>query len=47
VLLVRHSMILFLGVVALAAVGVAKPAAVDGAVNAWEQLAAKVATEGK
>ena len=42
-LLVRRSMILFLAVVASAVLGVAKPAAMDGAVNAWEQLASKVA----
>jgi hypothetical protein len=43
VLLVRRGVI-FLAVVVSAAVGFAKPGAMDGAVNAWEQLAAKVAT---
>jgi hypothetical protein len=41
VLLVRRGVI-FLAVLVSAAVGFAKPAAMDGAVNAWEQLAAKV-----
>jgi hypothetical protein len=39
--------VIFLVLVVSAAVGFAKPAAMDGAVNAWEQLAAKVATIGK
>jgi hypothetical protein len=43
VLLVRRSMIVFLAAAASAVVAVAKPAAMDGAVNAWEQLAARVA----
>jgi hypothetical protein len=43
VLHVRRSMIVFLAVVASAAVGVVHPGALDGAVSAWEQLAAKVA----
>jgi hypothetical protein len=47
VLLVRRSMIVLLAVVASATVGVARPAAMDGAVNAWEQLAAKVAVLDK
>ena len=45
-LLVRRGVI-FLAVLVSAVIGFAKPAAMDGAVNAWEQLAAKVATVGK
>jgi hypothetical protein len=45
VLLVRRGVI-FLAVL-FSAVGFAKPTAMDGAVNAWEQLAAKVATVGR
>jgi hypothetical protein len=44
VLLVRRGIILLLAVLVSAVLGVAKPSAMDGAVNAWEQLAAKVAT---
>jgi len=44
VLLVRRGLILIVVLVASAVVGFAKPSAMDGAVSAWEQLAAKVAT---
>jgi hypothetical protein len=46
VLLVRRGLILLLVVLASAVVGWAKPSAMDGAVSAWEQLAAKVGTLG-
>jgi hypothetical protein len=46
VVLVRRGLILLLVVLASAMVGWAKPSAMDGAVSAWEQLAAKVGTFG-
>jgi len=42
--LVRLSKVLLLALVVAAAIGIARPASMDGALSAWEHLAAKVAT---
>jgi len=41
---VRLSKVLLLALVVAAAIGIARPSSMDGALSAWEHLAAKVAT---